>query len=214
MSADERVQAGLILRLDVSKWSGSAKLEADDLGLTPADVQAAFALGRKRLVDKAANDPIDAVAARAKYLLETLSHRLPDGSRFILAAAAPEVLAKLRALRQQKGMTLAQAARRCHECNEEALGRCPDCHFGFCQEHFPKQQHSPCAERQMRLALTQVCYVCGAQVYPDQWSISKTSHYVDQYTCQGCGRYICDELHTQHKTEEIVITREGLRGHR
>ena len=101
MSADERVQAGLILRLDVSKWSGSAKLEADDLGLAPADVQAAFALGRKRLVEKAANDPIDTVAARAKYLLETLSHRLPDGSRFILAAAAPEVLVKLRAQRDE-----------------------------------------------------------------------------------------------------------------
>lgn len=107
-----------------------------------------------------------------------------------------------------------QATRRCHECEEEALGRCPECHFSFCQEHFPKQQHSPCAEKQMRLALTQVCYICGTQVYPDQWSLSKTSHYVDQYTCQGCGRYICDELHTQHKSEGIVITREGLRGHR
>src|SRR5260370_40645954 len=30
---------------------------------------------------------------------------------------------------------------RCHECNEEALGHCPDCHRGLCQDHFPKQQH-------------------------------------------------------------------------
>jgi len=60
-----------------------------------------------------------------------------------------------------------EAARRCHECDQEALGRCPDCHKGFCQDHFPKQQHSPCAEKQMHLALTQVCYVCGTQVYPD-----------------------------------------------
>lgn len=66
----------------------------------------------------------------------------------------------------------------------------------------------------MKLAQIQVCYVCGAQVYPDQWSISKTSHFVDQGTCLGCGRYICDELHTQHKVEEVVITREGMRGHR
>lgn len=105
-------------------------------------------------------------------------------------------------------------SRRCHECSAEALGRCPDCHFGFCQDHFPKQQHSPCAEKQMRLAQTQVCYVCGIPVYPDQWSLSKTLHYVDPFTCQGCGRYICDELHTQHKAEEVVIEREGLRGHR
>ena len=66
----------------------------------------------------------------------------------------------------------------------------------------------------MSIAQSQICYVCGTQVYPDQWSISKTSHFVDQFTCQGCGRYICDELHTNHKEEEIVITREGLRGHR
>lgn len=104
--------------------------------------------------------------------------------------------------------------RRCHECNEEALGRCPDCHLGFCQEHFPKQQHAPCAEKQMRMAQLQVCYVCGNQVYPDQWSISKTSHFVDPALCKGCGRYVCNELHTKHKTEDVVVVREGMRGHR
>jgi hypothetical protein len=102
----------------------------------------------------------------------------------------------------------------CHECNEEALGRCPDCHKGFCQDHFPKQQHSPCAQKQMKLAQTQVCYICGLQVYPDQWSISQTSHYIDQFRCNGCGRHICDELHTQRKSEQVSIVREGLRGHR
>jgi hypothetical protein len=107
-----------------------------------------------------------------------------------------------------------EAARRCHECDQEALGRCPDCHKGFCQDHFPKQQHSPCAERQMHLALTQVCYVCGTQVYPDQWSLSRTSHYIDNYTCQGCGRYICDEQHTQRKSEHVTVVRDGMRGHR
>ncbi len=106
------------------------------------------------------------------------------------------------------------AARRCHECDQEALGRCPDCHRGFCQDHFPKQQHSPCAEEQMRLSQTQVCYVCGTQVYPDQWSLSRTSHYIDNYTCQGCGRHVCDELHTQRKTESISVIRDGMRGHR
>ncbi len=66
----------------------------------------------------------------------------------------------------------------------------------------------------MKLAQTQVCYVCGTQVYPDQWSVSKTAHYVDQSVCKGCGRYICDDLHTVNKTEDVVILREGLRGHR
>jgi len=106
------------------------------------------------------------------------------------------------------------AARRCHECNDEALGRCPDCHHSFCQDHFPKQQHSPCAERQMKMAQTQVCYVCSAQTYPDQWSTSRTSHFIDQYRCKGCGRHVCDELHTQRKIDDVFIVREGLRGHR
>ncbi len=106
------------------------------------------------------------------------------------------------------------AARRCHECPEEALGRCPDCHNSFCQEHFPKQQHSPCAEKQMKLAQSQVCYVCSAPVYPDQWSTSRTSHYIDQFQCKGCGRNVCDELHTERKIDDVFIAREGLRGHR
>jgi hypothetical protein len=106
------------------------------------------------------------------------------------------------------------ATRRCHECSEEALGRCPDCRLSFCQDHFPKQQHAPCAEKQMKLAQTQVCYVCGTQVYPDQWSLSKTSHYVDQFTCKGCGRYVCNDLHTQRKAEDVIVVREGMRGHR
>ncbi len=106
------------------------------------------------------------------------------------------------------------ATRRCNECPEEALGRCPDCRHNLCQDHFPKQQHSPCAEKQMKIAQTQVCYVCSAQIYPDQWSISRTSHFVDQCLCKGCGRYVCDELHTQRKVDDVIIVREGLRGHR
>lgn len=116
--------------------------------------------------------------------------------------------------RQEARRNNIAATRRCHECNEEALGHCPDCHKGFCQDHFPKQQHSPCAEKQMRLAQTQVCYVCGRQVYPDQWSLSRTSHYIDEFRCNGCGRHVCDEMHTRRKTENIAIIREGLRGHR
>ena len=66
----------------------------------------------------------------------------------------------------------------------------------------------------MKMAQTQVCYVCNAQTYPDQWSTSRTSHFIDQYRCIGCGRNICDELHTQRKIEDVYIVREGLRGHR
>ena len=102
----------------------------------------------------------------------------------------------------------------CRECSQEALGRCPDCHRGLCMDHFPRQQHSPCAQKQMKLAQMQVCYVCGSQVYPDQWSLSRTSHCIDNFSCNGCGRYICDELHTKRKSDQISVVREGLRGHR
>ncbi len=105
-------------------------------------------------------------------------------------------------------------ARSCHECSEEALGRCPDCHKGLCMDHFPRMLHSPCAQKYMKQAQTQVCYVCGAQVYPDQWSLSRTSHRIDNFTCNGCGRFICDEQHTKVKNEQISVAREGLRGHR
>src|SRR6266567_2489667 len=111
-------------------------------------------------------------------------------------------------VQERRGTSAVTSARRCHECSEEALGRCPDCHHGLCQDHFPKQQHSPCAERQMNLTQTQVCYVCGAQVYPDQWSISRTTHFIDPYTCKGCGRYVCDELHTRRKHEDVTVVRE------
>ena len=104
--------------------------------------------------------------------------------------------------------------RPCQECNTEAFGGCPECGRGFCPDHFPKQQHSPCAEKQMKLSHEQVCYICGTQVYPDQWSLSRTSHCIDNFSCNGCGRYICDEQHTRIKNEQISVAREGLRGHR
>jgi len=102
----------------------------------------------------------------------------------------------------------------CQECNAEAFGYCPDCQRGFCLEHFPKQQHSPCAEKQMKLSHEQACYICGTQVYPDQWSVSQTSHYIDQAKCNGCGRYICDDLHTHSKSAQLVVRHQGIRGQR
>jgi hypothetical protein len=102
----------------------------------------------------------------------------------------------------------------CPVCNEEAFGHCPDCGKGFCGRHFPKQQHSPCAEKHMKFSRQQVCYVCGTQVYPDQWSVSQTAHYIDRFKCNGCDRYICDDGHTRSKSAEVVIVRKGLRGQR
>jgi hypothetical protein len=86
---------GLLVKLTVSIWTGTAQLEAPDLGLSDADISADYALGRKRLVPKDALDPIHTAARRAKYALDTLSLAMPDGGRFVLRETVPEVLAEL-----------------------------------------------------------------------------------------------------------------------
>ena len=101
----------------------------------------------------------------------------------------------------------APPVRSCHECSEEALGRCPHCHKSLCMDHFPRMLHAPCAQKYMKQAQTHVCYVCGARVNPDQWSLSRTSHRIDNFSCNGCGRYICDEHHTKIKKERISVVR-------
>ena len=73
-----------LLKLDVTVWTGSAALSAPDLGLDPASIAAHYTLGRKRLVPKQALDPLATVVRQTRYALESLSHPLPDGSRFIL----------------------------------------------------------------------------------------------------------------------------------
>jgi hypothetical protein len=90
------LSAGLLLKLDITVWTGSAALSAPDLGLDPASIAAHYTLGRKRLVPKRALDPIATVVRQARYVLDSLSHPLPDGSRFVLEATAPEVEAQLR----------------------------------------------------------------------------------------------------------------------
>src|SRR5437867_13338595 len=51
-------------------------------GVDPGTIAAHYTLGRKRLVPKAALDPITTIVRQARYALEGLSHALPDGSRF------------------------------------------------------------------------------------------------------------------------------------
>ncbi len=94
---------GILLKLDVTVWTGSAALSAPDLGLDPGTVAAHYTLGRKRLVPKAALDPIATIVRQARYALEGLSHALPDGSRFVLEAATPEVAAQLTRARGRFG---------------------------------------------------------------------------------------------------------------
>jgi hypothetical protein len=94
---------GILLKLDVTVWTGSAALSAPDLGLDPGTVAAHYTLGRKRLAPKVALDPIATIVRQARYALDGLSHALPDGSRLVLEAATPEVEAQLTRARERFG---------------------------------------------------------------------------------------------------------------
>jgi hypothetical protein len=63
-------------------------------------------------------------------------------------------------------------------------------------------------------AQERTCYVCGVPVTPEQWSATRFLHYVDTGTCHGCGRYICDVLHTRSRDDRIELINESLRGQR
>jgi len=58
-----------------------------------------------------------------------------------------------------------------------------------------------------------ICYVCGAEVTPEQWSTAVFAHTVDSHACAGCNRYICD-AHTRRTDEQVKIMQDGLRSHR
>jgi hypothetical protein len=103
---------------------------------------------------------------------------------------------------------------RCRECELPAAGHCPTCRHGLCIDHFPLEQHEPCATRLQRKAAVRLCYVCGAPVTPQQWSAEVFAHYTDSMKCAGCGRYICDAGHTKRRDEVVRIRRDGLRSNR
>lgn len=102
----------------------------------------------------------------------------------------------------------------CTECGLESSGRCPTCHHSLCLDHFGLNDHQPCAQQRAEHADEYRCYVCGAPVYPQQWSSAIFAHYVDSSRCSGCHRYICDAGHTRYRAEAVTLSRDGLRSHR
>jgi hypothetical protein len=102
----------------------------------------------------------------------------------------------------------------CDECELQAQGRCPTCRHGLCMDHFPLEEHEPCATRLALTAAEHMCYVCGTPVTPQQWSTAAFAHYIDSQKCVGCDRYICDIRHTHLRSEVVKIVRDGLRSNR
>lgn len=102
----------------------------------------------------------------------------------------------------------------CTECGLESGGRCPTCHRYLCMDHFGYEDHHPCRERVAANAKNAVCYVCGAPAPPRQWSTQLFAHYIDSSACAGCGRPICDALHTRVREERVQLRQDALRSHR
>lgn len=102
----------------------------------------------------------------------------------------------------------------CAECGIQSAGKCPTCHHSLCLDHFPVDAHQPCAARAAKQAKHMHCYICGTTVRPQQWSTAVFAHYIDAHTCAGCRRYICNDKHSAHQQEDVVIRRDGVRSHR
>lgn len=102
----------------------------------------------------------------------------------------------------------------CTECGIQSAGRCPSCRATLCMDHFARDEHAPCAKRLRKTEQQRHCYVCGVPVQPQQWSSTVFAHYIDNGRCAGCHRYVCDDLHTSVRVEDIKLVRVGLQNHR
>ncbi|HEU5348884.1 MAG TPA: hypothetical protein VFU63_09775 [Ktedonobacterales bacterium] len=109
---------------------------------------------------------------------------------------------------------LSVAVPSCHECGIQSVARCPECHCSLCLDHFPREEHEPCATQLRNEAIRFTCYVCGAPALPQQWSSASFAHYIDPHTCAGCGRHICDQRHTRLLTNRVDMTHDGMRSQR
>lgn len=109
---------------------------------------------------------------------------------------------------------LSMAVPSCHECGIQSVARCPSCHHALCLDHFPRDEHEPCAIQLREEAVRFTCYVCGVPSLPQQWSSTTFAHYIDPHTCAGCGRSICDERHTHLRVERVDLAHDSLRSQR
>jgi len=102
----------------------------------------------------------------------------------------------------------------CRECGIQSVARCPSCRRPLCLDHFPRDEHEPCATHLRDAAARFTCYICGAPAVPQQWSSTSFAHYIDPHNCAGCGRYICDERHTRIRIEGVELAHDGMRSQR
>src|SRR5580765_6702532 len=133
---------------------------------------------------------------------------------YSLSGRTARVTSEAREESSRMATNLPVAVPSCRECGIQSVARCPSCRRALCLDHFPRDEHQPCAARLRDEAIRYSCYICGAPSLPQQWSSTSFAHYIDPHTCAGCGRYICDEHHTRLRIEGVELAHNGLRSQR
>jgi hypothetical protein len=88
---------GVIVELHVSRWRGTARASAEDLGLEISeDAKKRLALGRLRLLDEEDLQPLAQAEGRARHELLRFSTAFPLGGHFVALQAIPTLDRKLR----------------------------------------------------------------------------------------------------------------------
>ncbi len=88
---------GILMTLNVGKWSGAKKLNPDDLGLTPDQIPDFVSLGRKMLIPQEERDEFTRIENNARNALERDSFAFPvGGARFVPRSCLLEIDAKLK----------------------------------------------------------------------------------------------------------------------
>jgi len=91
---------GVLIDIDVRKWTGSKALVAEDLGLKAENVSKVFTLGHVDLVPKERINEFKRIEGQARVLVEKNSHPFPFGSaRFVTKRCFIKVLKELKELR-------------------------------------------------------------------------------------------------------------------
>jgi hypothetical protein len=93
---------GVLVDLDVSRWSGARRLSPEELGWRPEEFPKVYSTGSMQLIPKAALERFAQLESQARYLLERQSFAFPiGGARFVPRMVLPELLAQLDVLKAE-----------------------------------------------------------------------------------------------------------------
>lgn len=97
---DPIFQDGVLVDLDVCRWSGARRLSPEELGWRAEEFPEVYSTGSMQLIPKAALERFAQLESQARYLLERQSFAFPiGGARFVPRMVLPELLAQLDTLK-------------------------------------------------------------------------------------------------------------------